>query len=79
MSDYHDYNEDLAFEPKMTWEELKGYAKQNKLYRPHVTRDDFFIGSMFFRYNGEIRANGIIIAENKTPEQMKTIIEALFE
>ena len=70
--------EDLAFEPKMTWEELKGYAKQNKLYRPHVTRDDFFIGSMFFRYNGEIRANGIIIAENKTPEQMKTIIEALW-
>lgn len=74
MEDY----KDLAFKPELTWEELKGYAKQNKLYRPHATRDDFFIGSMFFRYNGEIRANGIIIAENKTPAQMKTIIEALW-
>ena len=73
-----DYENDLAFKPAMTWGDLKEFAKQNKLYAPHVTRDDFFVGVLFFRSNGEIRANGTIIAENRTYEQMKNIIDNLY-
>ena len=70
--------EDLAFKPAMTLGDLKEYAKQNKLFAPHDIRDDFFIGILFFRSNGEIRANGTIIAENRTYEQMKNIIDNLY-
>lgn len=80
-----DYKENLVFEPKMTWEELvKKYGCEDD--------DDFFFKSMggdkyfsfykdgqivvMYTYNGY--ESRIILAENKTPEQMKTIIEALW-
>lgn len=73
-----DYDNDIVFKPAMTWGDLKEFAKQNKLFAPHVTRDDFFIGVLFFRSNGEIRANGTIITENRTYEHMKNIIDNLY-
>ena len=87
MSDYHDYNEDLVFEPKMTWEELCEWIRKEfsqKLIDSGETlnmysRDFFFINNMMFVSCGNILTDGRrYIAENKTPEQMKTIIEALW-
>lgn len=81
-----DYEDNLAFEPKMTWEELvKKYGCEDDA--------DFFFMSMgenkyFSFYNdGQVVVmythmgyeSRIILAENRTPEQMKTIIEALGE
>ena len=77
MNNTPDYNDNLAFEPKLTWRDLKEFAKQYTFYYPHVTRDDFFIGLLLFRSNGEIRANGVVIADNRSYEQMKNIIDTL--
>lgn len=83
MSDYHDYNEDLVFEPKMTWEEFVEkygdgdddvvYIKTNSYTTVSFWKDGDISVSLLER---GVSAR-ICIVENRTPEQMKTIIEAL--
>lgn len=83
MSDYHDYNENLAFEPKLTWEEF---------VEKYGDGDDDFVRiktnsytTVSFWKDGELSVSlsergasaRICIAENRTPAQMEAIIEAL--
>ena len=82
-----DYENDLAFKPAMTWEDLVRWLKKEfsqKLIEDGETismysNDFFLINNMCFAKCGNILTDGrCYIAENKTPEQMKTIIEALW-
>lgn len=82
MTDY----EDLAFEPKMTWEELIQWVKSisPELIEKGVTismyTDEFFLlNNIIFSNIGNVLTNGrCFIAENVTPERMKAIIENLY-
>lgn len=77
-----DYENDLAFKPAMTWEELCEYAKS--------LDKDVFIGSDYFNLYGlNFKEEGNItfelgyddiyfIATNRTYEQMKNIIDNLY-
>lgn len=79
MSDYEDYD-NLAFEPKITWEELCELMK-DKIELGYFKSwfDMSYNDARFTFYNGgDVVVNGITIAELRTPEQMKTIIEALW-
>ena len=84
MSDYHDYNENLAFEPKMTWEEL--VEKYGDGDDDVVSIKTNSYTTVSFWKDGDISVSllergvsaRICIAENKAPEQMKTIIQALW-
>ena len=77
--------EDLAFKPELTWEELCEWVKKDfsqKLIDGGETlnmysKDFFFINNMMFVSCGNIFGR-CYIAELRTPEQMKTIIEALW-
>ncbi len=75
-----DYENDIVFKPELSWEELCEYAKSKQL--DIVNYKD---GLCFIRCNGvillknnRILASGVI-TENRTYEQMKTIIQALYE
>lgn len=75
MTDY----EDLAFEPKMTWEELKEYAKKYDTYKEDADNRFFNLSNdLFFCYNGKIDTFNYNLANDRTYEQMKTIIDNLF-
>lgn len=77
-----DYDNDLAFKPAMTWEDLCKYAKS--IYK------DVFIGSDYFNLYGlNFKEEGSItielgdddvyfIATKRTYEQMKNIIDNLY-
>lgn len=78
MSDYENYD-NLAFEPKMTWEELKEFASKNETYKEHPNDNFFMLGrDLYFYKNGAVSTCDYVLAENRTPEQMKAIIENLF-
>lgn len=65
---------------EMTWGDLIESCRQYELFcKPRHTSliDWFHIGVLIFYESGEIKANGITIAENRTPQQMKIIIENL--
>lgn len=83
MSDY----EDLAFEPEMTWEDLRQYVIKSApsmvekgLCITMKSKDCFYIDSLRFLENGEIFYSGTMcpIVKKRTPAQMKAIIENLF-
>lgn len=68
-------------EPEMTWEELCDLIK-DKIERGYLnTWFDVNIGEAeaTFYHSGEIMIEGAVVAKNKTPYQMKAIIEALKE
>lgn len=76
MIDY----EDLAFKPAMTWDELcewvgdraeLGYFKSWFDMENNDARFTFYNG-------GDVVVNGVTIAENRTYEQMKNIIDNLY-
>ena len=79
-----DYKDDLVFEPKMTWEEFVEkygdgdddvvYIKTNSYTTVSFWKDGDISVSLLER---GVSAR-ICIVENRTPEQMKTIIEALW-
>lgn len=81
-----DYENDLAFKPELTWDELCEWvrSKATKLVEKgeslSMYSDDFFlINSMFFGKNKKILTEGReYIAENISYDRMKTIIEALY-
>lgn len=74
-----DYKENLVFEPKLTFEHLCEWAGDRAELGYFKSWFDMeYNDARFTFYNsGDVVVNGITIAENKTPEQMKTIIEAL--
>ena len=83
MTDY----EDLAFEPKMTWEDLRQYVIKSA---PSMVEKGFclqmrskeciVIEDLRFYKDGEIyHVDGpCAMAKKRTPAQMKAIIENLF-
>lgn len=86
MNNTPDYKEDLAFKPELTWEELCDKYNSddnddfliNKYLSKEVRMSFWRDGDLFIHYgNGSIET-GFRIAENKTPAQMKAIIEALW-
>lgn len=74
MTDY----EDLAFKPALAWGDLVEPNRSKALFYKNDF-NSFNIGLMSFHKNGEIRFNGILVAENRTYEQMQTIIDNLYE
>lgn len=83
-----DYNNDLAFEPKITFHDLCAWAKAQNY--PGVTVESeieggegIFIGneynSLEFDITGIVAINGDIIAIGVSAQRVKTIIEALYE
>lgn len=83
-----DYKNDLAFEPKLTFQDLCAWAKIQNY--PGVTVGDelkgcegIFIGdeenAIEFDITGIVAVNGDIIAMGVSPARVKTIIEALYE
>lgn len=78
MTDY----EDLAFKPELTWEDFCEWVKSKGRYIEfdNAIRVNFWAGSLIFYENGKIKdGEGYKLAENRSYEQMKTIIEALRE
>ena len=83
MNNTPDYNDDLAFKPELTWEELWKYAEKKG-----AKVDDGCIifnqgcSNLVFSQYGCIQAFegniGVFVAEGLIYEQMKTIIEALW-
>ena len=78
MSDYENYD-NLAFEPKITWAELCEYVEEKypsavKLKMPEIIN----LNSVNFYKTGEVVHDFSFVAENRTYEQMKTIIDALW-
>ena len=80
-----DYKDDLVFEPKMTWEELVekyGCEGDEDLFFKSIDGNNCISfwkdGQIVIIYSYNGYESRIILAENKTPEQMKTIIEALW-
>lgn len=60
----------------MTWEELKEKAKDMGAC-VEIFGEFFCVGNVFFWENGEVNILGTVIAENRTPDQMYAIMEAL--
>lgn len=82
------YQEDLAFEPRMTFKELCSWLKQQNF--PHITVEDtvktcesIYIGNddnaIEFDISGIIAVNGDLITAGRSPAQMQQIIKNLFE
>lgn len=83
-----DYENDLAFEPRMTFKDLCLWVKQqNNLLLDADdsvrTCESIYIGNeenaIEFDISGIVAINGDIIAYGRSPAQMQTIIKALFE
>lgn len=82
-----DYNDNLAFEPELTWEDLVKWVKNiaPKLIEQGHSVATYnitvvFINNICFNERGNVLTNtGAYIARNKTPRQMQTIIKALYE
>lgn len=84
-----DYNNNLAFEPRMTFKDLCSWVKQQGY--PQITVEDdiktcesIYIGSDEYNtieldISGIIAFNGDIITAGRTPAQMQQIIKNLFE
>lgn len=69
--------EDLAFKPAMTWGDLVETNRNKQLFYKNGS-EIFNIGLMSFHKDGEIRFQGVLVAENRTYEQMKNIIDNLY-
>ena len=70
MNNTPDYD-NLAFKPELTWEELCEWAVKETNAKEYFS---LMTGIKSF----EIKETSTVLAENKTPAQMKTIIEALW-
>lgn len=84
MNNTPDYNENLAFKPELTWEELKEWAKNKvKKIESEIIFIDFGDGNeVMFKPNHKIEFNNedmwCVVRRNVSYERMKTIIEALW-
>ena len=78
-----DYENNLYFEPRMTWDDFIKYCHNNKIEGliDHDIFGEFLIIDKFkFYKSGNVRLNNIIgtIAKNRTFEQYKEIIHNLY-
>jgi hypothetical protein len=72
-----DYENDIVFKPAMTWRDLCEYAKRKNAY---IWKKNINLNNLSFSADGKIKTSDYeIVAENRTYEQMKTIIQALYE
>ena len=83
MNNTPDYD-NLAFKPELTWEELCEWAVKETNAKEYFS---LMTGIKSFEFRGlefsdvgtvKIKETSTVLAENKTPAQMKTIIEALW-
>lgn len=83
-----DYNNDLAFKPRMTFKELCSWVKQQDYIQTTVEDsikgcESIYIGNednaIEFDISGSIAVNGDLITAYRTPAQMQQIIKNLFE
>ena len=74
-----DYNDNLAFEPELNWEELVALMRDKIEQGYFETWFDVKIGEAIatFYSTGDVVIEGKVVKKKKTPAQMKTIIEAL--
>ncbi|MCM1497332.1 MAG: hypothetical protein NC124_02590 [Clostridium sp.] len=78
-SDYENYD-NLAFEPKMTWEELKEFASKEDTYRENNQGDMFCIfNDLYFYKNGAVQTYNYYVSEYRSYDQMKVVIENLLD
>ncbi len=83
MNNTPDYENNLAFEPEMTWEDLVKWAENfGKEKRLRIKKGDTSISvdmlvcwQIGYVYN----VDGLCLNINRTPRQMQTIIKALYE
>lgn len=80
MNNGPDYKDNLAFEPEMTWEQLVEWAESKNL-DISGGKNRISIGTIIF-WDDKTIAHSLAsyyktIAENRTPAQMKLIIEEL--
>lgn len=69
-------SDDLAFKPAMTWRDLCEYAKRKNAY---IWKKNIHLNNLSFSADGKIKtSDGEIVAENRTYEQMKNIIDNLY-
>jgi hypothetical protein len=72
-----DYENDIVFKPELTWKELCEYAKSKGAF---IWEKTIHLDNLCFSADGNIEtADYDIVAEHRTYEQMKTIIQALYE
>lgn len=74
MNNTPDYDDNLAFKPELTWEELCKYVENTAA----VSNDSFYKDGLTFYKYGTVFAGDNLVTSFKTPSQMKTIIEALW-
>lgn len=86
MNNTPDYNDNLAFEPEFTWEDLVEWAKEfckkhHLSYELDYCDTLLAIDLVSVQKDGYVSCNGCYhsLAENRTPRQMQTIIKALYE
>lgn len=78
-----DYENNLFFEPKMTWDDFINYCN-NKAIEGLIDHDIFGeflkIGKMRFYKSGTIKISTMIgiVSKNRTIEQYKAIIDNLY-
>lgn len=86
MSNNQPNYDDLAFEPKLKFEELKSWAKdfceKNDIYFEVFFGQNncFWAGELCFFDNGYVKdVSELIISEDRTYEQMQAVIKLLYE
>lgn len=76
-----DYENDLAFKPALSWEELCEWAKSKEIEVYKSPYDDFeridYAGLSCFK-DGSMTFAYETFAQNRTYEQMKNIIDNLY-
>ena len=86
MNNTPDYENNLAFEPEMTWEDLVKWAEEfcklNQLFFDLNYGFSYLtVGELNCRNDGLVDCGccSNTLAQNRTPRQMQTIIKALYE
>lgn len=78
-----DYNDNLAFEPEMTWKDLVEWAEnfgKEKGLRTRKGGTSIDIDTLSIWQSGFVYSiDGVCLNIKRTPRQMQTIIKALYE
>ena len=88
-----DYNDNLAFEPEMTWEDLIEWVRKCREeyndFNVYICDEDIYAKNLTFCSDGHIYVDESCLGDEitvipcvtseRTPRQMQTIIKALYE
>lgn len=73
-----DYNDNLVFEPEMTWEEFVAIYDKEKTLHEDMIMVSFADTLLEFRKDGRIKnEEGYVLAYNFSYKQMEQVIKAL--